>query len=77
MPAFNVDVVETTGAGDSFDAGFIHSYLKGNDCLTCLKFGNACGALAVTSLGGTTAFINKNDVKSRLKEMLSNDSSNI
>jgi sugar/nucleoside kinase (ribokinase family) len=56
LPALQVDFVEATGAGDSFDAGFLSRYLSGAPLDDCLRFGNACGALAVTYTGGTEAF---------------------
>ncbi len=48
--------VDTVGAGDSFDAGFLHEYLKGSDLPTCLASGNKAGALSTTRPGGTEAF---------------------
>jgi sugar/nucleoside kinase (ribokinase family) len=54
-PAFLIDVVETTGAGDSFNAGFIHGWLGGMDLGDCLDLGNACGALSTRAPGGTTS----------------------
>ncbi|MFB3881669.1 MAG: carbohydrate kinase family protein [Armatimonadota bacterium] len=54
-PAFVVDVVETTGAGDSFNGGFIHGWLSGMDLGECLDLGNACGALSTRAPGGTTS----------------------
>jgi sugar/nucleoside kinase (ribokinase family) len=48
--------VDTVGAGDSFDAGFLHEYVKGSDLPTCLASGNRAGALSTTRPGGTEAF---------------------
>jgi sugar/nucleoside kinase (ribokinase family) len=51
---FKLDALDTTGAGDSFAAGFLHGWLGGLDLRTCLAFGNACGALSTLKAGGTT-----------------------
>ena len=51
-----VDVADPVGAGDSFDAGFIHKFIRGSKIEDCLKFGNIAGALSVTRAGGTEAF---------------------
>ncbi len=48
--------VDTVGAGDSFDAGFLHQYVRGADLPTCLASGNLAGALSTTRPGGTEAF---------------------
>ena len=48
--------VDTVGAGDSFDAGFLHEYVHGSDLETCLARGNQAGALSTTRAGGTEAF---------------------
>lgn len=50
--------VDTIGAGDSFDAGFLRSYLLSKDVLTCARAGNITGALSTQSSGGTDAFRN-------------------
>ena len=55
-PAQEVVAVDTVGAGDSFDAGFLHEYVKGSDLPTCLASGNRAGALSTTRPGGTEAF---------------------
>jgi sugar/nucleoside kinase (ribokinase family) len=55
-PPLEVSPVDTVGAGDSFDAGFLHEYLKGSDLPTCLASGNRAGALSTTRPGGTEAF---------------------
>jgi len=53
-----VTVVDTIGAGDSFDAGFLHRFIQGADIRECLRFGNLAGALSTTRSGGTEAFRN-------------------
>jgi sugar/nucleoside kinase (ribokinase family) len=50
--------VDTVGAGDSFDAGFLHEYVRGSDLHTCLASGNRAGAFSTTRPGGTEAFRN-------------------
>lgn len=54
VPAFEVSPVDTTGAGDSFAAGFVHAFLSGQDLYGCLAEGNACGALSTLQVGGTS-----------------------
>jgi sugar/nucleoside kinase (ribokinase family) len=51
-----VDSIDHVGAGDSFDAGFIHEFIRGKSMEDCLRFGNIVGALSVTRAGGTEAF---------------------
>ena len=55
-PSREVVPVDTVGAGDSFDAGFLHEYLRGSDLAACLASGNRAGALSTTRSGGTEAF---------------------
>ena len=55
-PGVKVEVVDPVGAGDSFDAGFLHEYLRGSEMNVCLEAGNLAGALSVTRPGGTGAF---------------------
>jgi sugar/nucleoside kinase (ribokinase family) len=50
-----VNVADTVGAGDSFDAGFIFGYLQGWSLERSLKLGTICGALSTQKAGGTTA----------------------
>jgi sugar/nucleoside kinase (ribokinase family) len=56
VPAVPVTVLDPVGAGDSFDAGFLHQFLRGADLATCLAYGNLCGAFSTTASGGTEAF---------------------
>jgi len=55
-PAVTVDAVDAVGAGDSFDAGFLHQFLRGSDLAVCLTAGNLAGAFSTTRPGGTEAF---------------------
>ena len=55
VPALPVEPVDTTGAGDSFNAGFLHRWLRNKeDIKGAMRFGSACGALSTLALGGTT-----------------------
>ena len=51
---FRISAIDSTGAGDSFDAGFMSAYLRKAPLAECLRMGNACGALSAMSVGGTT-----------------------
>ena len=69
MPAFiNTEVVDTIGAGDSFDAGFVHMFVKGEPVEKCLSFGNLAGAISTTAAGGTAAFKSKEMIRKTAKE---------
>jgi len=52
---FSVQAVDTTGAGDSFNAGFLHGFVRRLPIAECLLHANACGALSTRALGGTAA----------------------
>jgi sugar/nucleoside kinase (ribokinase family) len=50
-----VEVVDTVGAGDSFDAGFVAGFLSGRSDQESLALACACGALSTRAAGGTAA----------------------
>ena len=51
--AYSVPSVETTGAGDSFNAGFLYGWLERRPLDECLRMAAACGALSTRRPGGT------------------------
>lgn len=51
-PAKPVSAVDTTGAGDAFNAGFLSAWLAKDSLRACLGFGNAQGAKAISQRGG-------------------------
>ena len=53
LPSPLVEVVDTTGAGDAFNAGFIHAWLGGADSLAALTAAIAAGSRSVQASGGT------------------------
>ncbi len=52
-PAIKLESVDTTGAGDSFAAGFISAFFKQKDLIECLEHGNCSASRCVTKFGGT------------------------
>lgn len=53
LPASPVEVVDTVGAGDCFDAGFLFGFLHGWDTRRALEPAVACGSLSTRKAGGT------------------------
>jgi sugar/nucleoside kinase (ribokinase family) len=52
LPAPEVEVVDATGAGDAFDAGFIYGLLDDRTLGECLALAVACGSLSTRAIGG-------------------------
>ena len=59
VKAVKTRVVDATGAGDSFDAGFLSRFLRGGTPRECARAGASAGARCVTRVGGTAAFEGK------------------
>jgi sugar/nucleoside kinase (ribokinase family) len=70
-PPLPVQPLDTTGAGDCFDAGFIHAWLKGEPPLRCLQYGNICGALSTLRLGGLEGFPTAEELQTLLSHQYS------
>lgn len=65
----NPDIADTIGAGDSFNAGFIYKFIKGNELAEYQNFGNLAGAVSTTKPGGTAAFNNPDEVLKTIEEL--------
>jgi len=66
IPAHDIQVVDTTGCGDAFDAGMITGLLLGCDPVDAARLGTACGALVATGLGSDAGITTVEDVISFL-----------
>lgn len=68
MPAFKVDAVDTTGAGDVFHAGYIYGLLQGWDLERTVRFASAVAAIKCKSMGGRAGIPRLNEVAQFLQE---------
>jgi len=69
VPGVAVDVVDTTGAGDAFDAGFLRGWLDGWTPARSLALANVCGGLSCRAAGGVDALPSMEDALARLPEV--------
>jgi sugar/nucleoside kinase (ribokinase family) len=63
LPAYDVAVVDTTGCGDAFSAGFISGLVDGVDVREAAERGLACGSLVATGLGSDAGLRSAADVE--------------
>lgn len=68
-PALPVAPLDTTGAGDCFNAGFLKAWLDGLSLMECLRWGNVVGGLSTLARGGTGQVTRATDVHSYLKKL--------
>ncbi len=68
VPAIQVTPIDTTGAGDCFNTGFIKAWLEDLPLETCLRWGNVVGGLSTMALGGTGKKITIEDINHWLGE---------
>lgn len=68
IPAFKVDAIDTTGAGDAFNGGLLAALSKGKDIWEAARFANALAALSVQRLGTTPAMPALEEIEAFLRE---------
>ena len=68
MPVFDVEAIDTTGAGDAFAAGFIHFYFQGLSVMAILKRAAACAALQITQPGARAGLPTGQEVEKFCKD---------
>jgi sugar/nucleoside kinase (ribokinase family) len=66
LPVFNVEAVDTLGAGDTFHAGFALALAEGRDAVTAMRFGAAAAALKCTRFGGISGTPRRREVEALL-----------
>jgi sugar/nucleoside kinase (ribokinase family) len=71
-----VDATDTTGAGDSFNAGFLHLWLRVVPLEDCLQCGSICGGLSTRRLGGCASQASWQEVEQRMQLSKTYPSSN-
>ena len=64
IPSMKVKAVDTTGAGDAFNGGFVTALAEGKDIFEAARFGNVVGALSVTKVGTAPAMPYRKDIDS-------------
>ncbi len=67
VPAFKVKAVDTTGAGDAFDGGFVVAQLRGMSVRDSAEFANAVAALKTTRMGARAGLPRSTEVEKFMK----------
>jgi sugar/nucleoside kinase (ribokinase family) len=65
VPARNAEVVDAVGAGDSFNAGFLHAWTRGWPIEKALAYGSLAGSWSTTASGGTSVFRDRESVRAQ------------
>ena len=69
VPAYHVNAVDTTGAGDNFVSGFITALMDGKSLYDCCKFGSATAAINIQKMGANTGV----ESKEQINEFIANN----
>ena len=68
LPRLKVDAIDTTGAGDAFNGGFVMALSEGRDLFEALRYGNATGALSVTKKGTAPSMPSRGEIDRMVEE---------
>ncbi|WP_406686525.1 ribokinase [Rossellomorea vietnamensis] len=68
VPSFKVEVVDTTGAGDTFNAAFGTAVAEGQSMEESLRFANRAASLSVTGFGAQGGMPTRDEVERKLAE---------
>lgn len=68
IPAYHVEAIDTTGAGDAFNGGLVAALAEGKDLWEAAGFANALAAVAVQRLGTTPAMPTREEIEQFIKE---------
>ncbi|MBN2877562.1 MAG: hypothetical protein JXL85_07920, partial [Bacilli bacterium] len=62
IPAFSVDVIDTTGAGDTYNVSFLHAYIRGDSLEKSGQFASIAASLSIKDRGARTACQHINEI---------------
>lgn len=68
VPAYRVDAIDTTGAGDAFNGGLLTALAEGKSLADASRFANALAALSVQRIGTTPAMPTREEIDAFIKE---------
>ena len=60
---YKAKAIDTTGAGDAFNAGFLNGLIKGKDLYQCGKLGNFVASICITKVGARRGLSVQSDIK--------------
>ncbi|MBM7582958.1 ribokinase [Caldicoprobacter guelmensis] len=68
IPALNVDVVDTTGAGDAFNGAFAAALAEGKSLYHAVKFANVAAGLSVTKIGAQAGMVDREQIEKYIRQ---------
>ena len=68
FPAYNVPVIDTTGAGDAFTAGILYGLIKGRPLKEIIKIASACSAICIQEIGARSGPKNRKELLKFLRK---------